>query len=471
MSYNREDLEQRIEAYRDDMTEALARLVRIRSVEGPAEPGHPYGTGPAECLKEALALGRGLGFDVHDMDGHCGWIEYGAGEEMVAVLGHLDVVPEGDGWTHDPYDPVVMDGKMYGRGTIDDKGPVTAALFALKAVRDAGIPLRRRVRLLLGCNEETGAADMKYYLAHGGEIPVSGFTPDGEYPLINGEKGIINETYSRRLNQEGPCRVLSLRGGVAGNVVPDHAEALLSVPGDLELSEADGITVLEQMPEDGVCAGTFENIRTVLVEAAGKSAHGSTPEKGENAIGRLMLYMDRLPFRGDGREAVHFLASKFGIDPFGENLGCALEDKISGRFTCNLGVLQGNEEEWKVRLNYRYPVTFTEKDCQPAIQKAFTENGWEMTGSLHKPRLYIPEEAPLVQKLLRVYRDATGDMSAPKSIGGGTYAKAIPNIVAFGPIFPGDPVVEHLPDEFADLNSLIRNAGIYANAIVALAAE
>ena len=205
-------MKQMIDASQEAMCGALKRLVRIRSVEGAPEPGKPYGEGPATCLEEALRIASELGFSTYNMDGQCGYAEMGEGDGMVAVLGHLDVVPEADGWIHPAYDPVMRDGRMYGRGTIDDKGPVVSALYAMKAVRDAGIPLTRRVRLIFGCNEETGAADMKYYLAHGGEIPEAGFTPDGEYPLINGEKGIINEVYEKPLRGAGgEVRLLSLR--------------------------------------------------------------------------------------------------------------------------------------------------------------------------------------------------------------------------------------------------------------------
>lgn len=464
-------MKQMIDASQEAMCGALKRLVRIRSVEGAPEPGKPYGEGPAACLEEALRIASELGFSTYNMDGQCGYAEMGEGDGMVAVLGHLDVVPEADGWIHPAYDPVMRDGRMYGRGTIDDKGPVVSALYAMKAVRDAGIPLTRRVRLIFGCNEETGAADMKYYLAHGGEIPEAGFTPDGEYPLINGEKGIINEVYEKPLRGAGgEVRLLSLRGGVAGNVVPDHAEALIEIPGDLELPEAEKITVREILPEDGTRSELTGDRRTVRVEAAGRSAHGSTPEKGENAIGRLFRYLDRLPFGGDAGEAIHFLAEKPGMETGGQAFGCSLEDSVSGRFTFNLGVAEGGRDHIRVRLNYRYPVTFTEQDCGPAVRRTFENAGFHCTYSLHKPKLYVPESAPLVRTLLAVYREATGDLSAPKSIGGGTYAKAIPNIVAFGPIFPGDPVVEHLPDEYIRLDRLVQNTEIYAAAIAALAA-
>ena len=199
-----EQLNEAVAALRPEMVAALQRLVRKQSVEAPELPGKPFGEDVDACYTEALTLCHELGFETTDLDRYIGWCEIGSGDEMVAVLGHLDVVPEGEGWHHPPYGAEIVDNKLYGRGSIDDKGPVVASLFALKAIRDLGIPLNRRVRLLFGLNEETNDRDVFYYREHGGEIPVLGFTPDGEYPLINGEKGILNESYAadRRMEAE-----------------------------------------------------------------------------------------------------------------------------------------------------------------------------------------------------------------------------------------------------------------------------
>lgn len=450
-------LNEAVAALRPQMVEALQRLVRRRSVEADPLPGKPFGEEVDACFAEALALCHELGFETTDMDRYIGWCEIGTGDEMVAVLGHLDVVPEGEGWHHPPYAAEIEDGRLYGRGSIDDKGPVVASLFALKAIRDLGIPLNRRVRLLFGLNEETNDRDVLYYKAHGGEIPVLGFTPDGEYPLINGEKGILNESYAVQLHQTGAWQLNRVQGGVAGNVVPDYACAVLTAPAGASLPEAEHITVT-------AVPGGYQ------VEAVGVSAHGSHPEQGENAIGRLVCYLDRLPLEGDAKQAVHFLAEKLGTDPYGERLlGHRLEDALSGPMSCNWGLIEGDAQHLWVKLNYRYPVTMERADCQPAVQAAFEAAGWALDGQVHKEELYYPAETPLVSALLEVYRDATGDNAPPKCIGGGTYAKMLPNVVAFGPLFAGDPVTEHQPDECFDLERLVQNAQIIANAIVKLA--
>ena len=450
-------LNEAVAALRPEMTAALQRLVRKKSVEGPELPGKPFGADVDACFTEALTLCRELGFETTDLDRYIGWCEISSGDEMVAVLGHLDVVPEGEGWHHPPYGAEIVDGRLFGRGAIDDKGPVVASLFALKAIRDLNIPLRRRVRLLFGLNEETNDRDVFYYRDHGGEIPVLGFTPDGEYPLINGEKGILNESYAVQLHQTGAWKLVSVRGGVAGNVVPDYACAELTAPAGASLPAAAHITCT-------AIPGGWK------VEADGVSAHGSHPEQGQNAIGRLALYLEQLPLEGDAGKAVAFLAETLGMDPYGERLlGHRLEDDLSGPMSCNLGLIEGDETHLWVKLNYRYPVTKTVDDCAPAIKAAFEAAGWALDQSVHKQKLYYPAQAPLVQALLGVYRDATGDRSAPKCIGGGTYAKVLPNTVAFGPLFDGDPVTEHQADEFIDLDRLVQNAQIIAQAVVKLA--
>ena len=441
----------------------LQGCIRIPSVYTEDDSGYPYGKPVQDCLEYVLACAEKLGFTTVNMDNQVGWCEYGEGEEMVAVLGHLDVVPEGDGWTVDPYGGEVKDGRIYGRGTMDDKGPTMCALYALKAIQESGLPLKRRIRVLFGLNEETGSADMKYYNAHGGEVPVMGFTPDGEYPIINGEKGLINEAYRCEFTQSGGLRLKSMWGGTAHNIVPNYAKAEFACAKELAAQicgmQADKITCTQT--EDGV-----------LIEAAGVNAHGGTPWEGENAIGRLAQFLVKLPLGGSLQTAVAFLAEKIGMECDGKSLGIAMEDEVSGILTMNLGVLRADETAMEVKLNYRYPVTKFFEDCGPQTKAAFENAGFVRTVEGHKAKLYMPPEHPLVAKLLQVYRDCTGDTTTPpKSIGGGTYAKMLPNVLAFGPIFPGDEVREHKPDEFMELSRLMDNANILAEAMYALAAD
>ncbi len=453
-------LNEAVARYQDDIIRSVQESVRIRSVEEKAFPGAPFGDGVRRSLEHALETAAKLGFSVTNLDNYIGWAEYGEGEEMVAVLGHLDVVPEGDGWTCDPYGGIIRDGKIMGRGTTDDKGPSIAALYALAAIRDLELPIRRRIRVLLGCNEETGSADIHYYLSHGGEIPVMGFTPDGEYPVINGEKGIITVCFGTDYEQNNELQLVRIQGGTAPNVVPGYACAEFRCPEEItqsiSLIDTPDIKVTKQN-------GGF------LLEAFGLGAHGSTPELGENAIGRLLLAMNALPLSPALADKIRFLADHIGMETDGKSAGISLQDEVSGKLSLNLGRIEGNEKELSLWINYRYPVTFSYEDCGPKFNDLFAGAGFRVIREGYKDKLYIPEDSKLVTTLMKVYREQSGRTEKPKCIGGGTYAKSIPNLLAFGPIFPGDELCEHKPDEYITIDSLMKNAQIIANAMYELA--
>ncbi len=451
------DFKPYIRAHADELLQSLATLIRIPSVEGTPEPDAPFGREVAHCLHETLALCEKLGFSTVNMDNRVGWCEFGEGEDMVAVLGHLDVVPAGDGWSaSEPFSGEVKDGRIYGRGTMDDKGPTVASIYALAALKDAGVVPSRRIRILFGTNEETGCQDMVWYLEHGGEVPLMGFTPDGEYPIINGEKGIMNCVYSRKLNQSGAYKLLRFEGGTAGNVTPSYAVAELSCPAGTEIN----------ISTQKVTVTPIEN--GVRIEAQGVSAHGSTPECGENAIGRLALALAELPLEGDLADCIAFLAARIGMETCGESLGIAMHDELSGNLTVNLGVADFTDETLNLTLSVRYPVTKTFDEAQPRMERAFSLGGFKETKMKHKAAVYMPPESELIRKLSKVYEEQTGDEAVLKSIGGGTYAKSIPNLVAFGPIFPGDEIREHKPDEYMEVERLIQNAEIIAAAMYEL---
>ena len=444
MNFDRE-----LDARESELIESLQELIRIRSV-GEEAGAHPFGDGPHACLMACLALGERLGFRTASVDDMAGYVEYGSGEEMVAVLGHLDVVPEGDGWNYPPYGAVIDNGRLYGRGAVDDKGPTVAALYALRAIADSGVALSRRIRVIFGLNEEKGSLCIKHYVNKGEELPVMGFTPDGEYPIINGEKGIVTATFARRLSADGEKRISAFSAGIAANVVPEFATAELTFAPEGKL------------PEKVSATGT-------RVEARGVNAHGSTPELGENAIGRLLLSLDGLGLSGDHGEAVHFLAEHIGMETRGKSLGIALSDDISGDLTLNFGVAKLEGDTLSVTINIRYPVTRKLEEFYPALVAKMEEGGFTETSLAHKQALYMPPESELIRCLSKVYEEQTGEPAQLISMGGGTYAKAMPNTVAFGPIFPGDEAVEHKPNEYIELSKLMKNAKIIAAAMYEMA--
>lgn len=459
---SRLDLKNYVDGQKDNMLKTLSEVVRINSVRGEEKADAPFGEGPKKCLNFVLEKAKELGFKTKNMDNYMGWAELGEGSEMIAVMGHLDVVPEGSGWDKDPFSGQVENGNIYGRGTMDDKGPTVACLYALKAIKESGLPLKRRIRILFGTNEETGSDDMKYYRENGGEIPFCGFTPDGEYPVINGEKGIINATFKKDLDQKSDLILKKISGGTAFNVVPAHAKAEFTCQEFLKKE----ILADKKFSEKIKIEETKEGF---IVEAKGLEAHASTPEKGNNAIGNLLIAIKDFPMDKELKKAVVFLAEKIGLETFGQSLGIDIYDDNSGKLSLNMGVIEGNENFLEVKLNYRYPVTRSYDECAPILDKQFDQVGFKKIFEKHKNSLFVDENTEFIKILLDVYKEHTNFKPHTKSIGGGTYAKALPNIVAFGPIFPGDEIREHLPNEYWEVEKIFLNMEIYADAMYRLA--
>lgn len=455
-------LDEKILNMKEEIIKSVQEAVRIKSVEDEAKNGMPFGEGVHRALENCLELSKSLGFKTVNVDNMIGYAEYGQGEEMIAVLGHLDVVPEGDGWTYPPYAGEIHNGKIYGRGATDDKGPTIGALYALKAIKDLNLPLKRRVRIIFGLNEETGSKCVKHYVEKGEEIPVAGFTPDAEYPIINGEKGIVTCKYKRKLTSQGDIILKSIRGGIAPNVVPDYSEAVISLPKDKfdivkKLAEGIGEIKIEEKED------------SLIIKSYGISAHGSTPEKGKNSISHLLLFLGKLDFKGDIKEFIDFMNEYMELDLHGKKLGIYLEDDISGKFIFNLGTIWGNEEEISIEINMRYPVTKKYEDFIDTFKQNMELGKMEEIYLRHKNSLYVSPDTEFIKKLQKVYEEKVGDKAELISIGGGTYAKAMKNIVAFGPIFRGEPMVEHKPDEYIEIDSLIKNVQIMGAAIYELA--
>ncbi|WP_313339157.1 dipeptidase PepV [Sedimentibacter sp.] len=455
-------VDEKILDMKDEIIKSVQDCVRIKSVEEEPKDGMPFGEGVHKCLEYCLQLSESLGFTTVNVDNMIGYAEYGEGDEMVAVLGHLDVVPEGDGWSYPPYGAEIHNGKIYGRGTTDDKGPIIGALYALKAIKDLNIPLKRRVRLFFGLNEETGSKCVKHYVDIGGEIPVAGFTPDAEYPIINGEKGIVTCKYNRQLSQEGDLILKSINGGIAANVVPDYAVAEIMLPEQM-LQEIKGFA------EEDENLKIEEKDDSIVLKYYGTSAHGSTPEFGKNAVTHLLSLLGKLKIKGDFKEFLDFFNKYIGNELNGQSLGIYLEDDISGKFIFNLGKITGNEKEIALDINMRYPVKKSYEDFIDTFKEKMESGKLQEVFIRHKKSLYVSPDTEFIKKLQKVYEKYFGEKAELISIGGGTYAKTMNNIVAFGPIFKGQPMVEHKPDEYIEIDSLMKNVQIMAAAIRELA--
>ncbi|MCJ7688659.1 MAG: Sapep family Mn(2+)-dependent dipeptidase, partial [Clostridiaceae bacterium] len=313
-------LDEKIIELKEEIIEGVQKCVGIKSVEEEPKDNMPFGGGVQKALEYSLKLSKDLGFKTVNLDNMIAYAEYGEGEEMIAVLGHLDVVPEGNGWTYPPYDGEIHDGKIYGRGTTDDKGPIIGALYALKAIKDLNLSLEKRVRIIFGLNEETGSRCVKHYIEKGEEMPSAGFTPDAEYPIINGEKGIVTSSYMRNFIQQGECILKSIKGGIAPNVVPEYAEAEIQIPKSM-------IDIVKKLAGDVEEIRVEEKEELLLIKSFGISAHGSRPEEGKNAISYLLLFLGKLDFIGDVKEFIDFMNKNIGLDTEGRNLGIYLQDE------------------------------------------------------------------------------------------------------------------------------------------------
>ena len=458
-----------VEDYRDDIIKSTQDIVKIRSVEGEPKPNMPFGEGPYRALEFALDLASEMGFNTKNLEGYAGYAELGKGEETVGVLVHLDVVPEGEGWTYPPYGGEIHDEKIYGRGTVDDKGPAIATMYAMKAIKESGVRLNRKIRIIFGTNEETGWGCMKYYFDHE-KSPDMAFTPDADFPVIYGEKGIIVFDLVKKLesNKCNDIVVKSIKGGNAPNMVPDSSEAIL---------QASDNSIIEEKFKKFIKKTNYplsleKQGDEIQITAKGISAHGSTPEKGENAISYLMAFLGELLEGSCGIcEFVDIYNKRIGFKHYGEGIGCGFEDDVSGKLNFNPGVIIGDEKEIKLSVNIRYPIKSSAQEVYDGIRNNLKGAGIELVeGDSDMKPLYIPKDNFLVTKLMEVYREQTGDRnSQPITIGGGTYARATENAVAFGPSFPGQEDVVHQKNEFISIDHLIKITKIYAQALYELA--
>lgn len=461
------EINKRIDEMSNDIINSVKEIVKIKSLEGEAKPGMPFGEEVDKALQCALEISKELGFKTVNVDGYAGYAEYGEGEEYVAALGHIDLVPEGDGWIYPPYGAEIHDGKMYGRGTTDDKGPIIACLYGLKAIKDAGLPLSKRIRIIFGTNEETGGEDIPYYLQKE-SAPVAAFTPDADFPIINGEKGITIFDLVKNFTSAptGDIVIENIIGGNAANMVPDYAEALLICKNTAEVVEKLKRFILDNEYD----MSSEVNGAEVKIKSIGISAHGSTPELGKNAIMQLITFLATLDLGNDELSSyIKFLGEKIGMDLNGEGFDIYLEDKDSGKLSFNVGKIAINKDKGVVTLNLRYPVTKTLDDMMKPLNKMLEGTGIAIEDFSHQAPLYFSPDHPLIQTLAKVYNEQTGKEAELISIGGGTYAKEMPNTVAFGPTFPGEPSAIHQPNEYIEVEDLINITKIYAYSLYELA--
>lgn len=462
------------------MIESLQEIIRCKSEETPkttTKEGEvlPFGVGVDEALKKTLALGASLGFETYNADNYGGHIDFpGKSGKVMAIIGHLDVVPAGDGWEFDPYSGEIKDNKIFGRGTTDDKGPVISCLYAMKSLKDAGYEPEHTIRLILGCDEETGWIGMEYYLNKVGK-PDFGFTPDADFPVINGEKGIVTFDLAKMFskNQGGTgLHIRSIKGGTAANSVADSCRAVVnsSVKGAYDDIKEKATIFREETGYQIKCKGIGKSLE---ITTAGIASHGAKPETGLNAISVMMKFLGHLNFvNEDHNEFISFYNRYIGFNFHGEELGMALEDEPSGKLAFNVGVIEMDQEAVKLTINVRYPVTFHVDEVYTPMEDILNRYNMGIIKGKHRDPIYRSADNPLIQTMIEVYQKHTGDYeSQPEVIGGGTYARCTENIIAYGAFFPGDEDLMHQRNEYISIDRLRQMTKIYAEVIYKLSSE
>ena len=447
------------EAKKDELCKDVSNWVKINSVldESTVGPNKPFGEGVYNSLKFIYDMAIKDGFEAKFIDGYVTEINYGEGEEFVLSVGHGDVVPVDFGWEKDPFGGEIDDTKIYGRGTSDDKGPVMASYYALKIIKELNIPLKRRIRIVVGGNEETGSKCLDYYFGpYGAPQPAYGFTPDADFPLIYGEKGIMDYMYKGDLND---CCIEYLDGGVVFNSVPETATVRFKK--DMQLAPAFNKFLIKHNLKG---EAKLEDGKTVLT-IVGKAAHGSTPEEGINALTFLLKFLEK---NTTSELAHHFGNRLFAYD--GKNLGIAYSGDKMGSLTVNVGVGHFENGHYEFTLNIRYPIDVNRKEMLLSLEKNKMHEGIMLDD---QDPLYVDKDSDFIKTLMSAYQEITKDYdSKPMTIGGGTYAKHAHNTVAFGMDFPrenNDHGLIHSRNEYVFIDALVKGVAIYTKALVDLA--
>jgi succinyl-diaminopimelate desuccinylase len=437
--------------HEERMVRFLKKLLSFPSVLDRYDPhaSAPFGHAIDDALMWFIKQGQDAGFVTKNINHYAAHLEMGEGDELLGILGHLDVVPPGDGWSHDPFVPIVKDGKIYARGAMDDKGPTVAAYMAMVLLKEMGVTFHKRVRLILGTDEESGMRCIHEYLKTE-EMPTLGFAPDATFPLIYGEKGIysfdVTGTYHRG-------ELVEFYSGERYNVVPDYAECILSI----DLKEA----------FESYCKyhGYEGEVKGQKYSIVGKNAHAMTPHLGINAAFLLAVFLnDHID-----HPYIKFIVEKLAFDAYAEKLDLSTYDEETKHFTLNAGLFRYQPDDVFIGLNARYPKTYAFTEGEEKIKKQAKKYGLSYRFKHNMPLHYVDPTDPLVTELMGAYQTVTGDKeSLPMTIGGGTYARTLKKAVAFGMMFPHRADVAHQADEHVFIEDLVLSTAIYMEAIYRL---
>ncbi|KRK64085.1 dipeptidase PepV [Companilactobacillus tucceti DSM 20183] len=459
------DWEKEIAHRSDEMINDLSELVSInsqRDVEHKTDE-YPLGPGPAKALKIFLNFAKRDGFETKNVDNLAGRIEYGEGE-AVGILAHVDVVPEGPGWETDPFKPVIKDGKLYARGSSDDKGPSLGAYYALKVIKEMKLPVSKKVQLILGTDEENDWTGINHYMKTE-EMPEVGFSPDAQFPAINGEKGIVS--FDVQFPNPSSGLVKSFESGIVANMVPQNADAVIDLT-DIKVEELQDLfdQFLTGHKEIKGSIDLTDNEATIHI--VGKGAHAMQPAVGINAATYLASFLTKLNLNDRQREYFQFIAESLHLDFAGKALGIANTHEVMGELTVSPNIFKFDEDNASILLNIRYPKGDDGQSLTDKINKHLPKKVTATIKGHNQLPHFVPADDPLVKTLLSAYKDHTGDDSPAYTVGGGTYGRILKKGVAFGAMFPNDENVMHQPNEYIDLEKLQKATAIYADAIYRL---
>lgn len=455
----------RVDSFIDDNTDKIAKdtidLINIPSVSTDKKK-----------IKEAMDLilqkGREYGFNSYDvLDGQVGVIEFGEGEETVGILTHIDVVDAEGTWKFDPFNGVLFENHIWGRGSMDDKGPLVASLYAMRGVKESGIPVHKKIQLIIGTQEEVEWTDMKEYVKNY-PLPDYGFTPDGEFPIENREKGYVDVVISfKEVEAEGEHKIISIKGGQSVNSVPSGAEAL--VHGDLKVLEEKLKQYLVDNPNEKIFFSTRDGFGVITAE--GISSHSAYPERGVNAITVLCKFLNSLSLAPNGGERlVKFIVENFDGDVNGRKLGLYRESEyLNGEYMSRTvlcpTLLNTEDGEFKLYINMRTSYGTTKEDLDKAFNSGKEKYNYTYIYNDYMEPIYISKERPFVQAMAESYEEVSGLENEFILAHGTSYAKSMPNILSFGPAFPGDEDFCHEKDERINFDRLITSTKIYAHTL------
>jgi len=465
------NFEEEVAKRKTALLEDLFTLLRIPSErdDSAATSDAPFGPFPKQALLKFLELAKRDDFATTNVDNYAGHFEYGAGSEVLGIFVHMDVVPAGNGWDSNPYEPVIKNGKLFARGAADDKGPAMAAYYALKILKELNVPFSKKARFVIGTDEETGWGDMEYYFKHV-DVPEPdvGFAPDAAFPIINGEKGNVTEYLHFAGGNDGKYILADFHGGLRENMVPESSQATITTSEDLNKLNAEFAEYLNK----NNLKGSFEREhQKATIKVIGKSAHGATPKLGINSATYLAQFLKNYEFN---KNAVYFLkvAGEFLLDDHdGKKIGVAIHDQKMGDLSVNPGVFNFSKDSSAnvIALNFRYPKGHDPEAIQKLLKNTLSYLVKDITISktFHAPH-YVPLTDPLVATLLQTYEDHTGEKGSEKIIGGGTFGRLLKRGVAFGAMFPDTVDTMHQANEYIVVDELLKACAIYTDALYRL---